>query len=105
MDESSAYLPGRAEMNPDGEVGRLNRLRQRKFLSKIVEQDRRHLKRLVTPELGFDSFYTARRALAGYGSTSIIKEAQIHKVGGRDMLPQAILVAKRSEGQLSQHVL
>jgi len=38
-------------------------LRQSKYLSNIVEQDHRNIKRVVGPMMGFKSFNTTRRTL------------------------------------------
>jgi hypothetical protein len=97
MGRNLACLPATAEMDADDEPGRLNRPRQRRLSSNFAEQDRCHLRRLVGLELGFDGIYTARRTLAGYGAVPTLKEGQVHKVGGRDMLAQATLVAERFE--------
>jgi len=68
-------------------------LRQRKYLNNIVEQDHRRTKRLVRPGVGFGSLRTARRTLAGYEATAMVREGQVHNVGGRDMRAQAAFVA------------
>ena len=66
VDKNPAHPRAVAAMKEDGELWRRSRLRQIKFLNNIVEQDRRRVKRLVRPGLGFGSFWTARRTLAGY---------------------------------------
>ena len=66
VDKNPAYPKAVAEMKEDGELWRCSRLRQFKYLNNIVEQDHRRMKRLVRPGLGFGSFWTARRTLAGY---------------------------------------
>ncbi|MBP0447793.1 hypothetical protein J8J14_23905 [Roseomonas sp. SSH11] len=43
------------------------------------------MKRLVRPGLGFGSFRTARRTLAGYEILAMIRKGQLREVGGRDM--------------------
>jgi transposase-like protein len=40
-------------------------IRQIKYLNKLVEQDHRAVKRIVRPMLGFKSFWSAQRMLAG----------------------------------------
>ena len=73
---------------------RFARLRQAKFLNNIVEQDHRRVKRLVRPGLGFGSFWTARRTLAGYEMMAMVRKGQVQQVGGRDMRAQARFVAE-----------
>jgi transposase-like protein len=81
-------------MKEDDELWRRSRLRQVKFLNNIVEQDHRRVKRLVRPGLGFGSFWTARRTLAGYEVMAMVRKGQLRKIGGRDMRAQATFVAE-----------
>jgi IS6 family transposase len=69
-------------------------LRQAKFLINIVEQDHRRVKRLVRPGLGFGSFRTARRTLAGYEVMAMVGKGQVRGIGGRDMQGQAALISE-----------
>ena len=81
-------------MKEDGELWRRSRLRQCKFLNNIVEQDHRRVKRLVRPGLGFGSFHTARRTLAGYEAMAMIRKVQVRRIGGRDIQAQATFIAE-----------
>ena len=94
VDKNPAYPRAVAEMKDDGELGRCSRLRRRKFLNNIVEQDHRRVKRLVRPGLGFGGFRTARRTLAGYEAMAMVRKGQVRRVGGRDMRAQATFVAE-----------
>ena len=47
-------------------------MRQIKYLNNIVEQDHRFIKKRVRPMLGFKSFYSAKRILAGIESVHMI---------------------------------
>ena len=67
-------------MKRAGELWRLSRLRQCKYLNNIVEQDHRRIKRLVRPGLGFGCLQTARRTLAGYAA-GMIRKGQVHTIG------------------------
>ncbi|WP_198383371.1 DDE-type integrase/transposase/recombinase [Roseomonas sp. KE2513] len=69
------------------------RQRQRKYLNHIVQQEHRRVKRLVRPGLGFGSFRTARRSLAGDEAMATIRKGQIQQIGGHDMRAQAAFVA------------
>ena len=52
------------------------------------------LSRLIwRPGLGFGCMRTARRTLAGYEMMAMIREGQVHDIGGRDMPAQAALIA------------
>jgi transposase-like protein len=94
VDKNPAYPCTTAEMKESGELWRFARLRQCKFLNNIVEQDHRRVKRLVRPGLGFGTFRTAQRTLAGYEAMAMIRKGQVQKVGGRDMRAQATFVGE-----------
>ena len=74
VDKNPAYPKAVTEMKADGELWRSSRLRQCKFLNNIVEQDHRRLRRLIRLGLGFHSFRTARRTLAGYEAMAMIRK-------------------------------
>jgi transposase, IS6 family len=92
VDKNPAYPPAVAEMKDNGELWRRSQLRQCKYLNNIVEQDHRRVKRLVRPGLGFGSFRTARRTLAGYEAMAMIRKGQVRGIGGGDMRAQATFV-------------
>ena len=74
--------------------GGFARLRQCKFLNNVVEQDHRRVKRLVRQGLGFGSFHTARRTLAGYEAMVMVRKGQVRGIGGRDVRAQASFFAE-----------
>ncbi len=94
VDKNPAYPRAAADMKRAGQLWRFSRLRQCKYLNNIVEQDHRRIKRLVRPGLGFGSFRTAKRTLAGYEAMAMIRKGQAHNIGGRDMRAQAVFVAE-----------
>ena len=81
------------EMKNNGELWRRSRLRQVKYLNNLIEQDRRLLKRLTGPGLGFGGFWTARRTLAGYEAMAMIRKGQVRNIGGSDIRAQAEFIA------------
>jgi hypothetical protein len=93
-DKNQAYPCAMAAMKLDRELWRFARFRQAKFLNNVVEQDHRRLKRLVRPGLGFRSFHTARRTLAGYETMAMIRRGQVDGIGGRDLRARAGFIAK-----------
>ena len=97
VDKNPAYPKAVTEMKADGELWRFSRLRQCKFLNNIVEQDHRRIRRLIRPGLGFGSFCTARRTLAGYEAMAMIRKGQLRNIGGRDMRAQASFIAELFE--------
>ena len=82
-----------ADMKRAGEPWRPSKLRQRKCLNNVVEQDRRRIKRLVRPGLGFGSLRTAGHALAGHEAMAMIRKRQAHNIGSRDTQAQATFIA------------
>jgi transposase-like protein len=94
VDKNPAYPCAVEQLKEAGELWRRSRLRQVKYLNNIVEQDHRRVKRLVRPGLGFGSFWTARRTLAGYEVMAMMRKGQVRKVGGRDMRAQADFIAE-----------
>ena len=94
VDKNAAYPKAVTEMKADGELWRFSRLRQCKFLNNIVEQDHRRIRRLIRPGLGFGSFWTARRTLAGYEAVAMIRKGQLRNIGGRNIRAQAAFIAE-----------
>lgn len=93
VDKNPAYPRAVRDLKRAGQLWRFSRLRQRKYLNNIAEQDHRRIKRLVRPDLSFDSLQTARRALAGYEAMAMVRKGQVQNVGGRDMKAQAAFLA------------
>ena len=48
-------------------------LRQSKYLNNIVEQDHRAVKRIINPMLGFKSFWSAKKMIAGIETMHMVK--------------------------------
>jgi IS6 family transposase len=67
--------------------------RQVKYLNNIIERDHRRIKRLTAPGLGFGSFQTARRTLAGFEAMAMIRKGQVTRIEGNDMTAQTTFVS------------
>jgi transposase, IS6 family len=93
VDKNPAYPKAIVELKEDGELWHHSRLRQSKYLNNIVEQDHRRIKRLVRPGLGFGSFRTARRTLAGVEAMAMIRKRQVRNINGSDIRGQATFIA------------
>jgi transposase, IS6 family len=93
VDKNAAYPKAIAEMKKDGELWRRSRLRQVKYLNNILEQDHRNVKRLTDPGLGFGSFWTARRTLAGYEAMAMMRKGQVRNIDGGDISGPAEFIA------------
>ncbi|WP_448192962.1 IS6 family transposase [Azospirillum sp. sgz301742] len=93
VDKNAAYPSAAKTMKKNGELWRLAKLRQVKYLNNIVEQDHRRIKRLVRPGLGFKSFHTARRTIAGYEILAMVRKGQVAAIPANDMPTQAAFIA------------
>jgi transposase-like protein len=58
-------------------------LRQSKYLNNIVEQDHRAVKRITAPMLGFKSFWSAQKLIAGIETMYMVKRGQKHCPNGQ----------------------
>ncbi|MFC1459454.1 IS6 family transposase [Microvirga arabica] len=93
VDRNAAYPVAIMAMKGAGEIWRFAKLRQVKFLNNIVEQDHRRIKRLVRPGLGFKSFTTASRTIAGYEVMAMISKGQVASAPANDMGTQRDFIA------------
>jgi transposase-like protein len=93
VDKNAAYPIATKAMKRAGELWRFAKFRQVKFLNNIVEQDHRRIKRLVRPGLGFKSFMTASRTIAGYEIMSMIRKGQVVGAPASDMKAQSNFIA------------
>src|SRR4051794_2055062 len=69
-------------MKRQGELWRFTRHRRGRWLNNLVEQDHRRIKRRTRPMLGFESFWTARRTLAGVEAMAMLAKGQVRVVPG-----------------------
>ncbi len=66
VDQNAAYPPAFEALQRDSTLPETCLLRPCKYLTKVVEQERRFVKRRVNPGLGFGAFHTAQRTIQGY---------------------------------------
>ena len=91
-DRLKSYPGTLREMKRDGELWRFTRHRRGQWLNNLVEQDHRRIKRRTGPMLGFQSFWTARRTLAGVEAMAMLAKGQVRAVPANDMPAQRALV-------------
>jgi transposase, IS6 family len=91
-DRLKSYPGALRAMKRAGELGRFTRHRRGRWLNNRVEQDHRRVKRRVRPMLGFQSFRTARRTLAGVEAMAMLTKGQVRAVSVNDMLAQQAFV-------------
>jgi len=77
VDKNAAYPKAINELIAKEQLPQKVKLRQKKYLNNIVEQDHRGIKRLVKPGMGFGSFNRARRTLKGYEIMNMMRKGQI----------------------------
>jgi len=92
-DRLKSYPGAVREMKRDGELWRFTRHRRGRWLDNLVEQDHRRIKRRTGPMLGFASFWTARRTLAGVEAMAMLAKGQVRAVPKDDMPAQRTFVA------------
>ncbi len=68
------------------------RLRRTKYLTNIVEQDHRFIRRRWRAMQTFRSFHTAERTLEGVEAMHMIHKGQVKRLDGRDAVGQAKFV-------------
>ncbi len=91
-DRLKSYPGAIREMRRDGELWRFTRHRRGRWLNNRVEQDHRRVKRRTGPMLGFESFVTARRTLAGVEAMAMLAKGQVRAVPRGDMPAQRAFV-------------
>jgi transposase, IS6 family len=79
-------------MKREGELGRFVRHRRGRWLNNLVEQDHRRVRRLTQPMLGFQSFWTARRTLAGVEAMAMLAKGQVRFAPANDVLAQQTFI-------------
>jgi IS6 family transposase len=67
-------------------------LRRTKYLTNIVEQDHRFIRRRWRAMQCFRSFHTAERTLEGIEATHMMKKGQLKRISGEDVVGQAKFV-------------
>ena len=92
-DRLKSYPGALSDMKRGVELWRFTRHRRGRWLNNRVEQDHRCIKRLTRPMLGFESFRTARRTLAGVKAMAMLAKGQVRAVPGNDMPAQRTFVA------------
>ena len=83
IDKSGANTAAIRSVNADACVD--IELRQSKYLNNLVEQDHRGVKRITNPMLGFKSFWSAQKLIAGIETMHMVKKGQLRCPNGKPM--------------------
>jgi IS6 family transposase len=94
VDKNAAYPKAEASLKAAGILPEGVELRPVKYLTNLIEQDHRLLKRLVKPGLGFFSVETAGRTLQGYEVMNLIRKGQVRGRGKGDSSGQVTFIAR-----------
>ena len=92
VDKNAVYPKAINELKADEELPKKVKLRQKKYLNNVVEQDHRGIKRLVRPGRECGSFNTARRTLKGYEIINMMRKRQIKGVEKGAVKEQALFI-------------
>jgi len=63
------------------------KIRQRKYLNNIIEQDHRKIKRITRPMMGFKNFHAAQQTLTGIELMAMLKKGQMKTTKGGNRSP------------------
>jgi transposase, IS6 family len=88
VDKNAAYPPAFEALQQEGILPETCQLKPSKYLTNVVEQDHRFIKRRVNPGLGFGAFAIAQRTIQGYEAMHMLHKAQIEGMAKRDVLAQ-----------------
>src|SRR6266498_100524 len=94
VDKDRAYPAAVEALKSDGTLPRRVRLRQCKYLSNVVEQDHRVVKKRMWLAKGYGSFSTAWRTLQGIEAMNMIRKGRVRWVGKGDAIAQASFIAE-----------
>ena len=81
IDKSGANTAAIESVKADACVDVL--MRQNKYLNNIVAQDHRAIKRVTRPMLGFKSFWSAQKLIAGIETMHMIRKGQLDWPSGQ----------------------
>src|SRR5258708_27476399 len=94
VDKNPAYPAAIRALKREGILPRRVRLRQRKYLNNIIEQDHRSVKKRTWLAKGYGSFQSAWRTLEGMETVNMIRKGRVRGVAKDDVRAQTQFVAK-----------
>ncbi len=77
VDKNPAYPTAVQQLKDENAINQETLLRQQKYLNNIIEQDHRFIKKIIKPMLGFKSFKTAEKTIAGIEVMHMIRKGQV----------------------------
>jgi transposase, IS6 family len=94
VDKNAAYPKAFNELKAEGRIPQSCELRPVNYLSNLIEQDHRFIKRLTKPGLGFFSLETAWRTIRGFEIMNMMRKGQLQGVGKGNVEAQVTFIAK-----------
>jgi IS6 family transposase len=77
VDKNPAYPAAIQQLRDEKVLKQETIVRQQKYLNNIIEQDHRFIKKIIKPILGFKSFKTAEKTIAGIEVMHMIRKGQV----------------------------
>jgi IS6 family transposase len=88
VDKNAAYPPAFEALQQERRLPETCLLRPCKYLTHIIEQDHRLVKRRVNPGLGCGAVATAQRTIQGYEAMPMLRKGQIEGMAKGEVLAQ-----------------
>jgi transposase-like protein len=88
VDKNAAYPATMEALKADETIDQETELRQSKYLNNVIEQDHRHIKRIVKPMMGLKTFNSARRTLSGIEAMNMMRKGQVKGIDQGDIISQ-----------------
>jgi transposase, IS6 family len=88
VDKNAAYPLAMSELKQEGILDTECKLKQKKYLNNVIEQDHRFPKKLAKYKSYFQFFHTAWRTLKGYEIMNAIRKGQVKNISQGDILGQ-----------------
>jgi IS6 family transposase len=92
VDKHASYLEAFTTSQEEKVLPKDCRLRRTKYLTNIVEQDHRFIRRRWRAMQCFRSFHTAERTIEGVEAMHMMRKGQVKRIDGRDAVGQAKFV-------------
>ncbi len=77
VDKNPAYPTAVQQLKDENAINQETLLRQQKYLNNIIEQDHRFIKKVIKPMMGFKSFNTAEKTIAGIEVMHMLRKGQV----------------------------
>ncbi|MEP0820357.1 MULTISPECIES: DDE-type integrase/transposase/recombinase [Trichocoleus] len=88
VDKNAAYPVALEVLKAEETIEQETELRQSKYLNNIIEEDHRHIKRVVKPMMGLKTFNSARRTLSRIEAMNMIRKGQVKGVNQGDSVSE-----------------